>query len=102
MYYQAWRVQHHLTSPSSSCLDISGVPGTGKTASLKQTIHNLRASPEAGPFDFVEINGMKLADPSQAYSLLWEAISGRRTSGTVALHRLCKHFESDSKRRLPL
>lgn len=45
---------------------------------------------------------MKLADPSQAYSILWESLSGRKTSGTVALHRLCKHFETDSRRRSPL
>lgn len=25
-------------------------------------------------FDFVEINGMKLTDPNQAYSILWESM----------------------------
>ncbi|KAG5185671.1 hypothetical protein JKP88DRAFT_348233 [Tribonema minus] len=42
-------------------LFISGVPGTGKTA----TVHRV-------------INGMKLSDPLQVYTQLWEGISGDR------------------------
>lgn len=28
------------------------------------------------PFTYVEINGLRVSEPSNAYSLLWEAISG--------------------------
>lgn len=49
---------------------ISGVPGTGKTATVKQAISQLQQAVEGGElpeFNFVEINGFKLTDPKQAY-----------------------------------
>jgi Cdc6-like AAA superfamily ATPase len=35
---------------------------------------------ETNPFTYVEINGLKVPEPSAAYPLLWEAISGHDTS----------------------
>ena len=49
---------------------ISGVPGTGKTATVHEVIKTLQSDVEQGDlsdFDFVEVNGMKLTEPSQAY-----------------------------------
>ena len=49
---------------------ISGVPGTGKTATVYQVISFLHEEYEAGDlpyFRFIEINGMRLTDPHQAY-----------------------------------
>jgi Cdc6-like AAA superfamily ATPase len=49
---------------------ISGVPGTGKTATVHQVIQQLMKYAEDGnllPFKYVEINGLKLSDPKQAY-----------------------------------
>jgi len=82
-----------LLSPS---LDISGVPGTGKTATVHTVIRELKrmaksnvcrllyfyyfkALPfvqETNPFTYIEINGLKIPEPPVAYSLLWEAVSG--------------------------
>jgi origin recognition complex subunit 1 len=76
--------------------DISGVPGTGKTATVYAIVRelkrmaeeNVRHSPfsplpllmshfqETNPFTYVEINGLKIPEPSAAYALLWEAVSG--------------------------
>ena len=50
---------------------ISGVPGTGKTATVHQVIRTLKEEYEDGdlaPFKFIEINGMKLTEPNQAYA----------------------------------
>ncbi|ETS60357.1 hypothetical protein PaG_05558 [Moesziomyces aphidis] len=78
------------------CVYVSGVPGTGKTATVREVIRALTARAERNemnPFSFVEINGMKLADASQAYTLLWSAISGgQRTSPKTALGLLSSHF----------
>lgn len=78
------------------CVYISGVPGTGKTATVREVIRALTARAERNemnPFSFVEINGMKLADAAQAYTLLWSAISGgQRTSPKNALGLLSSHF----------
>ena len=48
---------------------ISGVPGTGKTATVHEVIRCLKeADDELSEFTFVEINGMKLTEPAQTYS----------------------------------
>lgn len=60
---------------------ISGVPGTGKTATVTQVIRKLKsmASEEQVPdFKFIEINGMRLADPRQAYILLWQGLTDKK------------------------
>lgn len=52
------------------CMYISGVPGTGKTATVHEVIRCLQhaANMEEIPsFHFIEINGMKMTDPHQAY-----------------------------------
>ncbi len=63
-------------------LYISGMPGTGKTATVRGVVRDLLAETEAGapgalpPFDFHEINAMRLASPYQAYSALYTAATG--------------------------
>ncbi|SPO37698.1 related to origin recognition protein Orc1p [Pseudozyma flocculosa] len=78
------------------CVYVSGVPGTGKTATVREVIRNLTERAERNemnPFSFVEINGMKVADASQAYTLLWSAISGgQKAAPKTALNLLSSHF----------
>ena len=57
---------------------VSGVPGTGKTASIRAVAAHLakeKASGALPPFQYIEINGMALTSPQQAYQDLWRAIS---------------------------
>lgn len=52
------------------CMYISGVPGTGKTATVHEVIRSLQQASEQDEipqFRFIEINGMKMTDPHQAY-----------------------------------
>lgn len=85
-------------------LDISGVPGTGKTATARQCILALQHGSlrKVREFNFLEINGMKLSDVGQTYSILWKAISGKSLSGTAALRRLTVYFEKSDSQRAPL
>lgn len=49
---------------------ISGVPGTGKTATVLEVLRTLKQSAEdgdIGSFRYIELNGMKLTEPHQAY-----------------------------------
>lgn len=49
---------------------ISGVPGTGKTATVHEVIRNLQSFVDESiipKFRFIEINGMRLTDPNQAF-----------------------------------
>ncbi|GKT39930.1 origin recognition complex subunit 1 [Colletotrichum spaethianum] len=87
-----------------SCIYIAGTPGTGKTATVREVISRLddcvRAD-ELDDFIFVEINGMKITDPHQSYSLLWEALKGERVSPTQAIDLLEREFNNPSPRRTP-
>ncbi|KAL6706518.1 Origin recognition complex, subunit 1 [Coniothyrium glycines] len=93
-----------ITEASGSCIYISGTPGTGKTATVREVVAQLHASVQAEELDdfiFVEINGMKVTDPHQSYSLLWQALRGDRVSPTHALELLEREFSTPSPRRVP-
>ncbi len=56
---------------------------------------------ELDDFIFVEINGMKVTDPHQSYSLLWEALKEQRVSPAQALGLLQREFDHPNPRRVP-
>ncbi|TPX17414.1 uncharacterized protein E0L32_003057 [Thyridium curvatum] len=93
-----------ITDGMGTCIYISGTPGTGKTATVREVVSRLDeavSSDELDDFIFVEINGMKITDPHQAYSLLWEALKGQRVSPAQALDLLEREFSHPSPRRVP-
>ena len=93
-----------ISDASGACIYISGTPGTGKTATVREVVAQLNASVMADELDdfiFVEINGMKVTDPHQSYSLLWEALKGDRVSPSHALDLLEREFNHPSPRRVP-
>lgn len=54
------------------CMYVAGVPGTGKTATVTEVIRNLQnlGTIDHGDipvFDYININGMRLTEPRQAY-----------------------------------
>lgn len=49
---------------------ISGVPGTGKTATVHEVIRCLQQAAQTNDvpsFHYIEVNGMKLTEPHQVY-----------------------------------
>lgn len=93
-----------ISAGSGACIYISGTPGTGKTATVREVVAQLNASvlvEELDDFIFVEINGMKITEPHQSYSLLWEALKGERVSPSHALGLLEREFDHPSPRRVP-
>ena len=62
---------------------------------------------ETNPFTYVEINGLKVPDPTAAYSLLWEGVSGRnvsseghmKISAKESLKNLSRHFSAGGSAR---
>ncbi|KAG6250564.1 hypothetical protein E4U23_001335 [Claviceps purpurea] len=93
-----------ISEGTGNCIYISGTPGTGKTATVREVIARLEESvrsDELDDFIFVEINGMKITDPHQSYALLWEALRGERASPSQALDLLEREFSNPSPRRVP-
>lgn len=93
-----------ITEGTGTCIYISGTPGTGKTATVREVVSQLNAAvlaEEMDDFIFVEINGMKVTDPHQAYSMLWEALKGDRVTPSHALNLLESEFSHPSPRRVP-
>lgn len=84
----------------SRCLYISGVPGTGKTATVREVIRDLLANRDAGslpPFEVVEVNAMTLPDPNLVYAELYAALTGNRNVTPMhAAQLLEKRFSSDT------
>jgi len=87
-----------------ACIYISGTPGTGKTATVREVVaslHHAVLDEELDDFNFIEINGMKVTEPQQSYSLLWEALKGDRISPHHALSLLEQEFSHPGPRRIP-
>ncbi|CAN0162790.1 unnamed protein product [Pylaiella littoralis] len=78
-----------------NALFVAGMPGTGKTATAHEVIRELKGQQARGllpKFKLVELNGMRLTDPHQAYPQLWMSLSGEMASPRRALCRLEKYF----------
>ena len=57
-----------ISEGTGGCMYISGVPGTGKTATVMEVKKTLEAYVKTGEvkdFKFIHINGMKLTEPTQ-------------------------------------
>lgn len=78
---------------------ISGMPGVGKTATIKASIAALKKEVNAKlipDFEFVEINCLQLQTPADAYSVLWRSIQGEHVSNKKALRKLGEYFNASS------
>jgi origin recognition complex subunit 1 len=94
---------------------ISGVPGTGKTATVNEVIKALRKESAEPPddgssskkkrkskqtkadkssdFTYIEVNGLKLTDPYQVYSEIYRALNdGCHASAKIAANWLEDYF----------
>ncbi|XP_010223302.1 PREDICTED: origin recognition complex subunit 1 [Tinamus guttatus] len=95
-------VESKLIDGTGGCMYISGVPGTGKTATVHEVIRCLQQAAENDElpsFQFIEINGMKLTDPHQAYVQILEFLTGQKVTATHAATLLAKLFSTPGPKR---
>lgn len=87
------------------CLYISGTPGVGKTATIREAIASLRDNVAQGyvdDFDYLEINSLKLVAPAVAYEKLWEHLTGIKVTSSNASLLLEEYFgrkDADTDRK---
>lgn len=81
---------------------VSGTPGTGKTATVTAVIRALQsdAKTKLNAFEYVEINGMKITEPRQAYVQMYRQISGKTVLWEQAKNLLEKHFTTNTSRKI--
>ncbi|KAF9181653.1 AAA ATPase [Haplosporangium sp. Z 767] len=75
--------QDHILSTKAGSLYISGQPGTGKTALLKEVMKDLEADMQAAEHEIkvININCMTVKDPRLVYSKMLEALELSAPSG---------------------
>jgi origin recognition complex subunit 1 len=98
-------IESAIRSGGIGCgLYLSGMPGTGKTATVTEVVAELRRRHEAGEgalpaFDYAEINAMRLATPHHAYSQLLHALTGVWAAPARAAEALEARFSSPDPAR---
>ncbi|XP_028856628.1 origin recognition complex subunit 1 [Denticeps clupeoides] len=95
-------VESKVIDGTGGCMYISGVPGTGKTATVHEVIRCLQQSAvqdEIPHFHFIEINGMKMTDPHQAYVQILQKLSNQKATADHAASLLEKRFSNPAPKK---
>ncbi|CAH4030346.1 origin recognition complex subunit 1 [Pieris brassicae] len=94
-------VRSKLLNNLSGCMYISGVPGTGKTATVNTALKLLKEEVDLPEFQLVEVNGMRIAEPRQAYVQIYKQLTGKSVVWEQACALLEKRFTNSGPRRVP-
>jgi origin recognition complex subunit 1 len=68
-------LRQHISQRRGCCSYVYGVPGSGKSETLRQVMRTLAEANDVGAFKFVEINGLQLESAEHAYLALWNAVA---------------------------
>uniref|UniRef100_A0A6P7FC55 Origin recognition complex subunit 1 n=1 Tax=Diabrotica virgifera virgifera TaxID=50390 RepID=A0A6P7FC55_DIAVI len=91
-------VEGKLLDGCGGCMYISGVPGTGKTATVTSVMRQLESSKGVPKFKFVNVNGMRLTEPRQAYVEILKQLTGKTVSWEQAQNSLEEIFVKSKKK----
>ncbi|XGW16664.1 hypothetical protein V3C99_001815 [Haemonchus contortus] len=92
------------TKGTSSAMYISGVPGTGKTATVVSVVKHLSQNKLCNPFSFVYVNAMEFVEPKKIFIAIYNQITEntKRISADSARRKLNRMFEMSDKHRPPI
>ena len=88
-----------LLGGHGSALCMSGMPGMGKTETVRQVCKELQSDTELPSFRFIEINAFLLPTSCHMYSELHKKMFGKMRCPDAALTKLNEHFQSHSDTR---
>lgn len=101
-----YTLESAVQSEVGRCIYVSGTPGVGKTATIREVIKQLSAllitQTHHKMFNYVEINGLKLVSPQASYEALWKKVSGLKVTSSAALPLLEEYFNKEDSNRNPL
>ncbi|XP_052032920.1 origin recognition complex subunit 1 [Apodemus sylvaticus] len=95
-------VESKLLDGTGGCMYISGVPGTGKTATVHEVIRCLQQAAQTNDvpsFQYIEVNGMKLTEPHQVYVQILQKLTGQKATANHAAELLAKQFCSQGSQK---
>ncbi|XP_071848865.1 uncharacterized protein [Apostichopus japonicus] len=98
-------VKGHLIDRLWGCLYVSGVPGTGKTATVHAMLEELNTEVQEGEipaFQTIEINGMRLTEPHQAFVQILKHLTGQKATPQHAASLLEQYFSSPRPKSKPV
>ena len=98
-YIESYLVNGLRNMGSSTSLYISGMPGTGKTATTLEIIRKLKQK-KGNDFKFLHLNAMSLTNPNLVYTVIHEHITGRRVNPTSAASFLDEFFKKKDKNKV--
>uniref|UniRef100_A0A1B0DRD7 Origin recognition complex subunit 1 n=1 Tax=Phlebotomus papatasi TaxID=29031 RepID=A0A1B0DRD7_PHLPP len=87
-------LEGRIKDKCGGCMYISGVPGTGKTATVTEVIRSLQL--KLPKFRHIEINGMRLTEPRQAYVHIYRQLQGKTVPWEQAHTFLERRFRNGS------
>lgn len=93
-------IERKILDGCGGCMYVSGVPGTGKTATVTEVIRTLQLRVrrrELPDFEYVAINGMKMTEPRQAYVEINRQLTGDKMSCEQAQKALEQRFTRPPK-----
>ncbi|XP_068086170.1 origin recognition complex subunit 1-like [Anabrus simplex] len=95
-------IEGKILDKAGGCMYISGTPGTGKTATVREVMESLRQAvlrKDLPDFQFIEMNAMGLTEPRQAYVFILKALTGEKATAEQAQRTLEKMFTRSAKRK---
>ncbi|KAI1715017.1 ATPase family associated with various cellular activities (AAA) domain-containing protein [Ditylenchus destructor] len=100
-------VPEKLISHVDECNYISGVPGTGKTASAIKVVgelHQKAKEKKVKKFTFINVNGLELSDPKKLFYIVYSTLTKnkKKVAAGTAQQKLNEMFSCADRTRLPL
>ncbi|XP_062589719.1 uncharacterized protein LOC134251344 [Saccostrea cucullata] len=95
-------VESKILDGTGGCMYISGVPGTGKTATVHEVVralHQATEQEELPGFKYIDVNGMKLTEPRQAYVQILQQLTNQKATPDHAADLLNKKFTTPGPRK---